>query len=36
VYVLFAGNVAGELPRAEFDERRIGRWMLGASEPADA
>ncbi|HYX92734.1 MAG TPA: ATP-binding cassette domain-containing protein, partial [Myxococcaceae bacterium] len=36
LYVLFAGHIAGELRRAEFDERRIGRWMLGASEAAHA
>ena len=36
LYVLFAGHIAGQLDRAEFDERRIGRWMLGASEAAHA
>ena len=36
LYVLFEGRVIGELPRAEFDERRIGRWMLGGGEAARA
>ena len=36
LYVLFAGRIAGELPRSAFDERRIGLWMLGASDAADA
>ncbi|MDQ3263287.1 MAG: ABC transporter ATP-binding protein [Myxococcota bacterium] len=32
VYVLFGGRIAGEVGRAQFDERRIGRMMLGAPE----
>jgi general nucleoside transport system ATP-binding protein len=36
IYVLFAGRVVGELKREEFDERRIGRLMLGADVPAEA
>ena len=34
LYVFVDGRVAGQLPRAEFDARRIGRMMLGtADEP---
>ncbi|MBI3180972.1 MAG: ABC transporter ATP-binding protein [Myxococcales bacterium] len=32
IYVLYGGRVTGELERASFDERRIGRLMLGAEE----
>lgn len=34
VYVMFAGQLVGELARNEFEERRIGRMMLGGAEPA--
>jgi simple sugar transport system ATP-binding protein len=30
VYVMYDGKVVGEVTRSEFDERRIGRMMLGA------
>jgi simple sugar transport system ATP-binding protein len=30
VYVMYGGTVVGEVGRADFDERRIGRMMLGA------
>ena len=31
LYVLYDGRITGELTRGQFDERRIGRMMLGAS-----
>jgi ABC-type uncharacterized transport system ATPase subunit len=34
--VLFGGRVIGQVERADFDERRIGRWMLGGGEAARA
>jgi general nucleoside transport system ATP-binding protein len=33
IYVMYGGAVVGEVQRAEFDERRIGRLMLGARTP---
>jgi len=32
LYVLYGGRVVGEVSRAAFDERRIGRMMLGARD----
>jgi len=32
LYVLYGGQVVGEVERAHFDERRIGRMMLGARD----
>jgi simple sugar transport system ATP-binding protein len=32
VLVLFEGRVTAELPRADFDERLIGRRMLGVKD----
>ena len=29
VYVMYGGKISGELARAQFDERQIGRWMMG-------
>nr|WP_236673461.1 ABC transporter ATP-binding protein [Comamonas sp. JC664] len=36
VYVFFEGRVTGHFLRREFDERELGRRMLGATEPAHA
>ncbi|AKQ64288.1 ABC transporter ATP-binding protein [Myxococcus hansupus] len=36
VYVFFEGRVTGHFPRHAFDERELGRRMLGATEPAHA
>ncbi len=32
LYVLYDGRITGELTREQFDERRIGRMMLGATD----
>jgi simple sugar transport system ATP-binding protein len=34
--VLYGGRVIGRLSRGEFDERLIGRWMLGGEEASGA
>lgn len=31
IYVFFEGTIAAEVSRPEFDERAIGRWMLGGA-----
>ena len=34
VYAIYEGQITGELERAQFDEKRVGRLMMGAHDPA--